>query len=155
MALEGPPFFLPASLSCQQQQHPSPSAWSCVREGSCSMRYLVQVSWYVSLLIIDTFKYMHLVPLISNDCLDITFAHLTMFGGDWQGACVYRFWFATRGISEKPSFAPIIAPLLHLVSCSPIPFPLSRHWVDLFQDCTLPRGKKGLKAQKVKAAGKR
>jgi hypothetical protein len=24
--------------SCQQQQHPSPSTWSCIGEGSCSMR---------------------------------------------------------------------------------------------------------------------
>ena len=36
---------------------------------------------YVSHLIIKTFKCMHLIPFISNDCLDLTFAHLTMFGG--------------------------------------------------------------------------
>jgi hypothetical protein len=24
---------------------------------------------------------MHLIPFNSNDCLDLTFAHLTMFGG--------------------------------------------------------------------------
>ena len=48
------------------------------------MRQLVQVSWCVSLLIIETFKYMHLIPFISNNCLDITLAHLTMLGEiDW------------------------------------------------------------------------
>jgi hypothetical protein len=32
-------FSLSAPPLCQQQQqHPSPSAWSCIRDGSCSMR---------------------------------------------------------------------------------------------------------------------
>jgi hypothetical protein len=45
------------------------------------MRQLVQISWYVSHLIVKTFKCMHLIPFISSDYLDLTFAHLTMFGG--------------------------------------------------------------------------
>ena len=32
-------------------------------------------------LIIKTPEYVHLIPFISNDCLDLTLAHLTMFGG--------------------------------------------------------------------------
>jgi hypothetical protein len=32
-------------------------------------------------LIIKTIQCMHLIPFISNNCLDLTLAHLTMFGG--------------------------------------------------------------------------
>jgi hypothetical protein len=32
-------------------------------------------------LIIKTIDYMHLIPFISNNCLDLTLAHLTMFWG--------------------------------------------------------------------------
>jgi hypothetical protein len=32
-------------------------------------------------LIIKTIECMHLIPFISNNCLDLTLAHLTMFGG--------------------------------------------------------------------------
>ena len=31
-------------------------------------------------LIIKTIECVHLIPFISNNCLDLTFAHLTMFG---------------------------------------------------------------------------
>ena len=39
-----------------------------------------QVSWYVSLLIIKTFEYMHPIPFISDNYLDLTLAYLTMLG---------------------------------------------------------------------------
>jgi hypothetical protein len=32
-------------------------------------------------LIIKIIECMHLIPFISNNCLDLTLAHLTMFGG--------------------------------------------------------------------------
>jgi hypothetical protein len=32
-------------------------------------------------LIIKTLEYVHLIPFTSNDCLDLTLVHLTMFGG--------------------------------------------------------------------------
>jgi hypothetical protein len=97
---------------------------------------------------------MHLIPFISNDCLDLTFAHLTMFGGIDrvpQQACICRFWFATGGISEKPSSAPLIAPLLHLTSHSLIPFPLSGHWVDLFSGLHLTSWEEGAKGPESKS----
>jgi hypothetical protein len=40
----------------------------------------IMVSWYVSLLIIKTFKYMHLIHFISDNCLDLTLSHLTIPG---------------------------------------------------------------------------
>ena len=39
-----------------------------------------KISWYVSCLIIITFLYMHQVPCISNNCLDLTRIHLTIVG---------------------------------------------------------------------------
>jgi hypothetical protein len=60
------------------------------------------------------------------------------------------------GISEKSSSVPIILTTFHLTSCSSIPLHWSMHWVgQSFKGCTLPCGKKGLKNEKVKAAGKR
>jgi hypothetical protein len=32
-------------------------------------------------LIIKTFEYVHLIPFVSNKCLDLILAHLTMSGG--------------------------------------------------------------------------
>ena len=40
-----------------------------------------EVSWYVSCLIIITFGYMHQIPFISDNCLDLTLTHLTIVGG--------------------------------------------------------------------------
>jgi hypothetical protein len=34
----GPFFSSQPDLSCQQYQPPSPPAWACIKEGSCSMR---------------------------------------------------------------------------------------------------------------------
>jgi hypothetical protein len=51
---------------------------------------------------------------------------------------------------------PSYLPLSILLSCSSIPLHWSGHWVgQSFKGCTLPCGKKGLKAQKGKAARKR
>jgi hypothetical protein len=123
---------------------------SYIKKGSCSIRKLVQVSRYVSLLIIKTFKYMRLIPFVSNNCLDLTSAHLTMSRGI-DKAFVHRFWFATGGTSEKPSSAPIIAPLFHLISPSFVPLPLSGHWVDLFFGLHLVSWEEGAKGPEGKS----
>jgi hypothetical protein len=84
-------------------------------------------------------EYVHLIPFVSNKC----FSKLVSVG----------FGLPLEGFSEKPSSAPVISPLFHLASRSSFPLHLSGHWVDQsFEGCTLPRGKKGLKAQKVKAS---
>ena len=109
----------------------------------------------MSLLIIETFKYMHLIPFISNNYLDLTFSYMTMLEEiDWvtYQASAHRSWFSTRGTSKNPLSAPIIAPLFHLISRSFIPLPLSGHWVDLFAGLHLISWEKGLKAQKVKSS---
>jgi hypothetical protein len=107
-------------------------------------------------LILKTFEYVHIIPFVSSKCLDLILSHLTMSRG--MTGCPSKpvsvgFGLPLGGISEKPSSTPIIAPLFHLASRSSIPLHLSGHWVDLlFANCTLPRGKKALKAQKVKAS---
>jgi hypothetical protein len=153
MALEGPPFlhFSASILSvaaasitiglvlCQRwlllHEVMSPGTMVCVT------------------LIIKTFEYVHLFPFISNKCLDLTLAHLTMSGGLTR--CPSKpvpvgFGLPLRGASEKPSSAPIITPLFHLGSCPSIPYTCPGNGLTYLQDCTLPHGKKGLKAQKVK-----
>jgi hypothetical protein len=81
MALEGPPFLssrifilsaAAASITiglvlCQR--------WFLLHE-VISPGIMVCVT-----LIIKPFEYVHLIPFISNNCLDLTLAHLTMFGG--------------------------------------------------------------------------
>jgi hypothetical protein len=32
-------------------------------------------------LILETFEYVHLIPFVSNGCLDLILVHLTMSGG--------------------------------------------------------------------------
>jgi hypothetical protein len=108
----------------------------------------------VSLLIIETFEYMHLIPFISNNCLDLILALLTMLGEidrvPYQ-ACAHGSWFATGGIYENPSSAPIIAPRFHLTSRSLTPFPLFGHWVDLFSRLHLASWEEGAKGPEGKS----
>jgi hypothetical protein len=33
-------------------------------------------------LILKTFEYVHLIPVVSNKCLDLILAHLTISGGN-------------------------------------------------------------------------
>ena len=33
-------------------------------------------------MILKTFEYVHLIPFVSNNCLDLLLVHLTMFGGN-------------------------------------------------------------------------
>jgi hypothetical protein len=61
------------------------------------------------------------------------------------------FGLPLGGISEKPSSTPIIVPLFHLVSCSSIPFHLSKHWVDLFSGLHLISWEEGAKGPEGKS----
>jgi hypothetical protein len=61
------------------------------------------------------------------------------------------FGLPLGGISENPSSAPITTPLFHLVSRSPIPFHLSRHWVDLFSGLHLISWEEGAKGPEGKS----
>jgi hypothetical protein len=54
-------------------------------------------------------------------------------------------------LPQKPSTAPITAPLFHLVSLSLIPFHLSEHWVDLFSGLHLISWEEGAKGPEGKS----
>jgi hypothetical protein len=98
---------------------------------------------------------MHLIPFISNNCLDLTFSHLTMLGeltGCPSKLVPIGLGLPLGEISEKPSSAPIIAPLFHLISHSFIPFPLSGHWVDLFVGLHLISWEEGAKGPEGKSS---
>jgi hypothetical protein len=124
MALEGPPFIsssifiLSATTSitidlvlCQR--------WFLLRE-VISPGIMVCVT-----LIIKTLKYVHLIPFISNNFLDLTLAHLTMSGG--LTGCPSKpvsvgFGLPLGGIFEKPSSAPFTTPPFS--SCFPLTYPI-------------------------------
>jgi hypothetical protein len=61
------------------------------------------------------------------------------------------FGLPPGGISEEPSSAPIIPPLFHLISRSFIPFPLSKHWIDLFVGLHLILWEEGAKGPEGKS----
>jgi hypothetical protein len=101
---------------------------------------------------------MHQIPFIFDDCLDLTLTHLTMVGG--LTGCPSKlipigFGLPPGGFLKShcplPSYHHfyILSPA-HL-SHSPSP---GIRMICLW-GCTLSRGKKGLKAQKVKVVGKR
>ena len=81
MALEGPPF-----LSSNIFVLSAAVASIMIGLVLCQRRFLLHE--VISLgtmacvtLIIKTIDCMHLIPFLSNNCLDLTLAHLTMFGG--------------------------------------------------------------------------
>jgi hypothetical protein len=55
------------------------------------------------------------------------------------------FGLPLAGTSERPSSAPIIKPIFHLVSHSLVPLPLSGHWVDLSSGLHLVSWEEGAK----------
>jgi hypothetical protein len=61
------------------------------------------------------------------------------------------FDFPLGGTSERPSSAPIIKPIFHLVSRSLVPLPLSGHWVDLSSGLHLVSYKEGAKGPEDKS----
>jgi hypothetical protein len=98
---------------------------------------------------------MHLIPFTSNNCLDPTFSHLTMFGGGLT-RCPSKplsidFGLPLGGTSERPSSAPIESPLFHLISRSFVSLPLSGHWVDLFSGLHLISWEEGAKGPEGKS----
>ena len=82
MALEGPSF-LPFSASTLP-----------VTTASITIGLVLCQKWFLLLevmspgimvcvtLILKTFEYVHLIPFVSNECLDLILAHLSMSGGD-------------------------------------------------------------------------
>jgi hypothetical protein len=101
---------------------------------------------------------MHQIPSISDDCLDLTLTHLTMVGGiDRVPSKLVPIGFGfppggiLKGHRPLPSYH-------HSYILSPTHLPLSPSpdiRMTYLWGYILSRGKKGLKAQKVKAAGKR
>jgi hypothetical protein len=82
MALEGPPF-LPFSASTL------PTAAASITIGLVLCHRWLLLHEVMSLgimvcvtLIIKTFEYVHLIPFISNKCLDLILVHLTMSEGN-------------------------------------------------------------------------
>ena len=81
MALEGPPF-----LSSIIFIMSAAAASITIGLVLCQRRFLLHEVIGLGImvcvtLIIKTIECMHLIPFISNNCLDITLAHLIMFGG--------------------------------------------------------------------------
>jgi hypothetical protein len=154
MALEGPPF-LSSSIFILSTTTTSITIGLVLCQRRFLLHEVISPGIMVCVtLIIKTIECMHLIPFISNNCLDLTLAHLTMFGG--LTGCPSKpvsvgFGLPLGGISEKPSSAPIIVPLFHLVSRSPIPFHLSRHWVDLFSGLHLISWEEGAKGPEGKS----
>jgi hypothetical protein len=81
MALEGPSFLIfsastlsaaTTSITISLFLH---HRWFLLHE-VMSMVIMVYVT-----LILKTFEYVHLIPFVSNKCLDLVLAHLTMSGG--------------------------------------------------------------------------
>jgi hypothetical protein len=100
---------------------------------------------------------MHQIPFISDDCLDLTLTHLTMVGGltKYPSKLVPIGFGLPLGGVEGPSSR--LPSHHHFYILSPTHLPhspsLGIRMIYLW-GYTLSRGKKGLKAQKVKAAGK-
>jgi hypothetical protein len=109
-------------------------------------------------LILKTFEYVHLILFASNVCLDLMPFHLTTPGG--MTGCPSKlvpigFELPLGGFMKGHRPFPPYLPLF-IFSRSSIPLHWSGHWVgQISKGCTLPCGKKGLKAQRVKVAGKR
>jgi hypothetical protein len=100
---------------------------------------------------------MHQVPYISDNCLDLTLTHLTIVGG-LRGALASLYpWVLVRhqGGFEKPSSTPTILSFYILSPIHPSHSPSPGIRMTYLRGYTLSCGKKGLKAQEVKATGKR
>jgi hypothetical protein len=82
MALEGPPFLFSSIFILSA----AAAASTTIGLVLCQRRFLLHevISSGIMVcvtLIIKTIECMHLIPFISNNCLDLTLAHLTMFWG--------------------------------------------------------------------------
>jgi hypothetical protein len=80
MALEGPPF-LSSSIFVLSIAATSITIGLVLCQSWFLLHEVISPGIMVCVtLIIKTIEYMHLIPFISNNCLDLTLAHLTMFG---------------------------------------------------------------------------
>ena len=81
MALEGPPFLF-SSIHILSAAVASTTIGLILCQRGFLLHEVISSGIMVCVtLIIKTLEYVHLIPFISNDCLDLTLAHLTMFGG--------------------------------------------------------------------------
>jgi hypothetical protein len=107
-------------------------------------------------LIFKTFEYVHLIPFVSNKCLDLILVHLTMFGG--MTGCPSKlvpigFGLPLGGLLKSHRPLPshyhffILLPA-HLPHFTCLGIGLANYLK--VAPCLV--GKKGLKAQKVKAS---
>ena len=81
MALEGPPF-LSSSIFVLSTKTTSITIGLVLCQRRFFLHEVTSLGIMVCVtLIIKTIECMHLIPFISNNCLDLTLAHLTMFWG--------------------------------------------------------------------------
>jgi hypothetical protein len=81
MAVEGPPF-LSSSIYILSAAAASTTIDLVLCRRGFLLHEVISSSIMVCVtLIIKTIDCMHLIPFISNNCLDLTLAHLTMFWG--------------------------------------------------------------------------
>ena len=81
MALEGPPF-LSSSTFILSASATSITIGLVLCQRGFLIHEVISLGIMVCVtLIIKTIECMHLIPFISNNCLDLTLAYLTMFGG--------------------------------------------------------------------------
>ena len=81
MALEGPPF-LSSSIHIMLATTTSTTIGLVLCQRGFLLHEVISSGIMVCVtLIIKTIECMHMIPFISNNCLDLTLAHLTMFGG--------------------------------------------------------------------------
>jgi hypothetical protein len=81
MALEGPPF-LSSSIFIMSAAAASTTISLVLCQRGFLLHEVISSGIMVCVtLIIKTIECMHLIPFISNNCLDLTLSHLTMFGG--------------------------------------------------------------------------
>jgi hypothetical protein len=81
MALEGPPF-LSSSIFILSEATTSITIGLVLYQRWFLLHEVISLGIMVCVpLIIKTIEYVHLIPFISNDFLDLTLAHLIIFGG--------------------------------------------------------------------------
>jgi hypothetical protein len=81
MALEGPSFFFFARLVLLAATTSITIGLDLHQRRLLLHEVIGPGIWYVSCFIIITFLYMHQVPYISDNCLDLALTHLTIVWG--------------------------------------------------------------------------
>jgi hypothetical protein len=81
MALEGPPFLSSNILTLLAAATSTTIGLVLCQRGFLLHEVITSGIMVCVTFIIKTIDYMHLIHFISNNCLDLTLAHLTMFWG--------------------------------------------------------------------------